>query len=59
MKKIVINISDVTYQKLQYESIRDKKSINEIISERIFFKPFSEEIQKALDEFISAEINKL
>lgn len=59
MKKIVLNISDSTYEKLKFEAIREKKDIPDLISERIFHKPFSNEVEEAFNEFMDQEISKI
>ena len=59
MKKFVLNISDSTYEKLRFEAINEKKSIQEIISERIFYKPFSEEVIQAFNEWVEKELESI
>jgi hypothetical protein len=59
VKKIVLNISDLNFEKFRYESIEQKKSINEILIERIFHKPFSENVENALEKFLESEIEQL
>ena len=59
MKKIVLNISDNTYEKLRFEAIEEKKSIVDVVAERIFEKPFSEDVLKAFEEWMEKEISKI
>lgn len=59
MKKIVLNISEATYEKLRFEAIREKKSIAELVSERIFYKPFHPEVEEAFEIFMENEIEKI
>ena len=59
MKKIVLNISDATYEKLRFEAIHEKKDIQTLIAERVFHKPFSEEVENAFDNWMSSEIEKI
>ena len=59
MKKLVLNISDLTYEKFMLEAILEQKSIQEIISERIIYKPFSDEIEIAFENGMSQELNKI
>lgn len=59
MKKIVINISDSTYERLRFEAIGQKKSIQKILEERMLHKPFSDSIEKAMSQFIQNEIEKM
>ena len=59
MKKVVLNISDVEYEKFKFEAILEKKSIPELIKERIFLKPFCQEVEQAYDSWASQQIQKL
>lgn len=59
MKKIVLNISDSTYEKLRFEAIREKKNIPELLAERIFHKPFHPEVEEAFEDWMEQEIEKI
>ncbi len=59
MKKIVLNISDSTYEKLRFEAIREKKNIPELLAERIFHKPFHPEVEEAFEDWMEKEIEKI
>lgn len=59
MKKLVINLSDSDYEKFRFEAIREKKSIEMIIRERIMLKPFHEEVDQAFDDFMEKEMEKI
>jgi len=59
MKKIVLNISDSTYEKLRFEAIREKKNIPELLAERIFHKPFHPEVEEAFEAWMTQEIDKI
>lgn len=59
MKKIVLNISDSTFEKLRFEALREEKGIQQIIYDRIFHKPFHDEVEKAFDDFMAEEINTI
>lgn len=59
MKKIVLNISENTYEKFRFEAIDQKKSVQDIVTERLFFKPFSEDVEKALSDLIESELEKI
>jgi len=59
LKKLIINISESTYDKLRFESIEEKKSIEEILKERIFYKKFSENVEKAWDEIMKEKLETL
>lgn len=59
MKKIVLNISDSTYEKLRFEAIREQKGIPELLAERIFHKPFHPEVEEAFKAWMSQEIDKI
>lgn len=59
MKKIVLNISDLTYEKLRFEAIHEKKDIQQLLAERIFYKPFAQEVENAFDEWVEKETSKM
>lgn len=59
MKKLVLNLSDSTYEKLRFEAIREEKSIQQIIAERIMYKDFHGEVEEAFDNWINEEIEKI
>lgn len=59
MKKIVLNISDFTYEKLRFESIQEQKDISHLLAERIFHKPFSDEVEIAFENWMNEEFEKL
>lgn len=59
MKKVVLNISDSTYEKLRFEAILEKKSIQQLIEERMFHKPFHKEVEEAFSEWMDQELNKI
>ena len=59
MKKVIVNICEATYEKLRFEAIFEKKSIQELISDRIVKGPWSEDVEKAFDEFMLAQIEKI
>lgn len=59
MKKIVLNISDSTYEKLRFEAIKEKKSVIEVIQDRVFHKPFDPEVMEAFEAFMDYEVNKI
>lgn len=59
MKKFVFNVSETTYEKLRFESLQEKKSISHLIAERIFFKPFSMEVEQAYENWMNEQIEKI
>jgi hypothetical protein len=59
MKKIICNISDSVYEKLRFEALRDRKSIQEVIQDRIICKPFDSEIEKSLDHLIEMQYQNM
>ena len=59
MKKLVINLSDSDYEKFRFEAIYSKKSIEEVIRNRIMSKPFDKEVEEAFDQFIENEMQKI
>jgi hypothetical protein len=52
---MIINISDSTFERLRFEAIEEDKSIQEIISERLFHKPFSADVEEAFEKLIDQE----
>jgi hypothetical protein len=59
MKKIVLNISDSTYEKLRFEAILEKKSVMQMIQDRMFYKPFDAEVEEAFEAWMETEVNKI
>jgi hypothetical protein len=59
MKKIVLNISDSTYEKIRFEAIQEKKGIPEVIHDRILYKPFHSQIEEAFSSWLDLEIEKI
>lgn len=59
MKKLVLNISDVDYEKFRYEAIWEKKSIQDVIRERLFFKPFCAEVEEAYDAWATEQLEAI
>lgn len=58
MRKVVLNISDTTYEKLRFESLEEGKSIPQILHDRIFYKPFSDEVEKSFSVLMDNEYQK-
>jgi hypothetical protein len=59
MKKIVLNISDATYEKFRFEAIKEEKSFLQVIVDRLMQKPFDEEVIEAFEAWTETEINKI
>lgn len=59
MKKLVLNLSDCNYEKFCLEALEQNKDISTIISERILYKPFSDETEKAFDSKMKKDLDKL
>jgi hypothetical protein len=59
MKKIVLNISDLTYEKLRLEAIQEKMDIQQLIADRIFHKPFTKDVELAFEKWMNQEIEKI
>ena len=55
MKKLVINLSDSTFEKLRFEAIKEQKSIQDILTDRIYGLPFSADIEDAYQNLIDNE----
>ena len=59
MKKIVLNISDSTYEKFRFEAMKEEKSVQQVIADRLLYKPFDKEVEEAFEAWMSQEINKI
>lgn len=59
MKKIIFNVSDATYEKLRFEAILEKKSVQQVIQDRVFHKPFNPEVEEAFEIWMEKELNKI
>jgi len=59
MKKIVLNMSDSTFERLRFESIAEQKSVQDIIRDRILLKPFSPEVEQAFQTWIDQEMDRI
>jgi hypothetical protein len=59
MKKVIVNMSDSEYEKFRFEAMHECKSIPKVISDRIFTKPFHEEVEKAYDEWIEQQLTTM
>jgi sulfatase maturation enzyme AslB (radical SAM superfamily) len=59
MKKIVLNISDLDYERFRFEAIHEKKSVQDVLKERVFSKPFDEEVEEAFDAWMTENLNEI
>lgn len=59
MKKLVLNISESTYEKFCFEAIKEQKNIQQIIKDRIFYKPFNTDIEDAFEKWLDSEVEKI
>lgn len=59
MKKLILNLSDSTYEKLRFEAILMKKSVPERIADRLMYLEFDDKVEAAYDEWLSLEIKKI
>lgn len=59
MKKIVLNISDFDYERFRFEAIHERKSVQDVIRERLFTKEFHEEVVEAFDQWMSENLNAI
>jgi hypothetical protein len=59
MRKIVLNISELEYEKFRLEAIREQKSIQEVLRDRVFYKTFHEDILQSYSDWISHELQEL
>jgi len=56
MKKIVLNITDVDYEKFRFEAIHEKKGVSEVIRSRLFHKKFHQEVEEAYDAWLEEQL---
>ena len=59
MKKIVINMSDSSYEKLKIEAMTEDKSLSQVMQERIFYKGFSDQTLREFDNWLTHKILNL
>ena len=59
MKKIVLNITDFDYERFRFEAIHERKSVQEVIRERLFTKEFHEEVVEAFDSWMTESLNEI
>lgn len=55
----MLNISDILYEKLRFESIMQKCSIRDVIQKRFFEVPFHPEVENAYQEFLEKQFNAM
>jgi len=55
----VLNISDTFYEKLRFESINEKKSVQQLLAERLMNKCFDNNVEEAFQAWMNQEINKI
>lgn len=59
MKKVVLNISEPTYEKLRFEALEQKISVKEVIIRRIFRIPFHPDIENAYQELLEKQFQEM
>ena len=59
MKKIVLTISDLEYEKFRFEAIHEKKSIQDLLRDRIFYKPFHQEVLSSYDSWMNCQLTSI
>lgn len=59
MKKIVLNISDSQYEKFRFEALHEEKSVQQVIADRLFHKPFDAEVLEAFEAWVDSETQKI
>lgn len=59
MKKIVLNISDVEYEKFRFEAIHSRKSVPDVLRDRIFHRPFHEDVEEAYDAWLQEQLESI
>lgn len=59
MKQIVINISDIEYEKIRLEALEQRKQVPLLLKERLFHRSFSLEVQEAYDKWLEKNLTAL
>lgn len=59
MKKVVLTISEIDFEKFRFESIEQRKSIEQVLSDRLFYKSFSLDTLNAVDAWLEENIKEL
>ena len=59
MKKLILNISDVDYERFCLEALEKRCDLQTVIKDRIFYSPFSEHVERELDKMIELGLNQL
>ncbi len=59
MKQVVLTFTDTFYEKIRFEAMLEQKDIRTILKERVLFKKFSPEVEKAFDEWMEKSINHM
>ena len=58
MKKVVLNIYDHIYEKLRFEAVYKKKSITDVLQDRIK-APYHDDVENAYGNWLNQEICKI
>jgi hypothetical protein len=59
VKKVVLNISDVEYEKFRFEAIHKNISVADVIRARIFYLPFHEDVEIAYESWLTEQLNAI
>lgn len=59
MKKVVINISDCDFEKIRFEAIEKKKSVQDVIKDRILEKEFSPDVITAFNQLMETQLKEI
>ena len=59
MKKIVLNISDIEYEKFRFEAIHERKSVPDVIKDRLFMKAFHEDVEEAYNSWLEEQLTQI
>jgi len=59
MKKIVLNISDLDYEKFRFEAMHERKSVPDVLRDRLFSKPFHQEVEEAYDQWLTENLESM
>lgn len=59
MRKIVLNVSDIMFERFCFEALHEKKNVQQIINERILTKPFHPDVINSTENWVDEQFQKI
>lgn len=59
MKKFILNISDIDFERLRLEALEKRCDIATIVKDRMFAEPFSDIVEQTIDRWISDGVGQM